>query len=230
VTRNPNSAAPPTGARYTLTLVAGSVMLLAWITPLVAQTPGGCNTPVSQRTSEVGCYFTASEDLGVIPDKGVFWHLYNYPTRAAAEAAKGPHGTVTKSFGRFWLYSIAEERWRPLTGERVAVIGPLPVTAGKQYTARYMEAVFAPGMHSLTHRHSGPEAWYVLSGAQCLETSEGIIVARAGEGAVVREGPAMRIQSIGNETRRSVLLVLHDTSRPWVVYDSSWSPKGSCPK
>jgi len=93
-----------------------------------------------------------------------------------------------------------------------------------------MEAVFTPGMHGLTHQHSGPEAWYVLSGAQCLETSEGIIVARAGEGAVVREGPAMRIQSIGNETRRSVLLVLHDTSRPWVVYDSSWSPKGSCPK
>jgi quercetin dioxygenase-like cupin family protein len=160
----------------------------------------------------------------------VFWHLYSYPTRSDAEAAKGAHGTVVESFGKVWLYTIAEESWRPARGQRIAVIGPLAIMSGKQYTARYMEAVFAPGMNTRIHRHSGPEAWYVLAGAQCLETPEGITVARAGEGAVVPQGPPMILQSVGTETRRSVLLVLHESTQPWSTLTDDWKPKGLCPK
>jgi quercetin dioxygenase-like cupin family protein len=176
-----------------------------------AQVPGACNTPVGERSSEVGCYLTAIEALGALPEGAWFWHLHTYPTRAAAEAAKGARGTVVESFGKVWLYTIAEERWLPPGGERVAVIGPLPIVAGKQYTARYMEAVFSPGMRARPHRHSGPEAWYVISGTQCLETPEGITIAHAGEGAIVAAGPPMSLASVGTETRRSVLLVLHDS-------------------
>jgi quercetin dioxygenase-like cupin family protein len=195
-----------------------------------AQVPGGCNTPVSQRTSEVGCYLTATEVLGVLPQGSLFWHLYLYPTRAAAEAAKGSRGTVVQSFEKVWLYTIAESEWRASSGERIATIGPLPISAGRPYTARYMEAVFPPGMRAAIHRHSGPEAWYLVSGTQCLETPEGITVARTGEGAVVPEGPPMALSSVGTETRRSVLLVLHDTSQPWITMASDWKPKGLCPK
>jgi hypothetical protein len=101
------------------------------------------------------------------------------------EAARGPHGTVVESFGKVWLYTIAEEGWRPSGDARVALIGPLAITPGKQYTARYIEAVFTPGMKTSVHRHSGAEAWYVLAGAQCLETPEGITVARARRGHYV---------------------------------------------
>ena len=198
--------------------------------PVWAQAPGGCTTPVSQRPSEVGCYVAASEALGVLGQGPVFWHLYNYATRSAAEAAKGARGTVVEAFGKVWLYQIAEESWRPANGERIAVIGPLSVTPGRPYTARYMEAVFAPGMKSAIHRHSGPEAWYVLAGAQCLETPSGITVARAGEGAIVPQGPPMVLHSVGTETRRSVLLVLHESSQPWSILASDWKPKGVCPK
>ena len=151
-------------------------------------------------------------------------------TRAAAEAAKGPRGTVVESFGKVWLYTIAEKRWRPVSGKRIAVLGPFPVVAGKHYTARYMEAVFTPGMRSMIHRHSGPEAWYLVSGVQCLETPTGITVARAGESTIVPEGPAMALSSVGTETRRSVVLVLHDSSLPWVAAAHDWQPKGLCPK
>ncbi|MGF6781806.1 quercetin dioxygenase-like cupin family protein [Paraburkholderia sp. GAS334] len=194
--------------------------------------PGGCETPVSQRTNEVGCYLTATEDLGEVPQGPLFWHLYNYPTRAAADAAKGSRATVVESFGRVWLYTIADAAWRPSGGERIAVIGPLATIAGKRYTARYMEVVFTPGMvggpHA--HRHPGAEAWYVLTGAQCLETPEGITVLHAGESGTVAEGPPMYIQSVGTEIRRSVLLVLHDSSQPWISAASDWTPKGLCPK
>jgi len=108
--------------------------------PVPAEVPGGCNTPAGERTAEVGCYLDATELLGELPQVPLFWHLYNYPTRAAAEAAKGPRGTVVESFERVWLYTIAEAGWHPSSGARVAVIGPLSTDAGKQYTARYMEA------------------------------------------------------------------------------------------
>jgi quercetin dioxygenase-like cupin family protein len=212
-----------------LTTIASVLVLATGTTTASAQIPGACTTPVTERASEVGCYLTATEALGTLGQAPVFWHLYTYPTRTAAEGAKGPRGTVVESFGKVWLYTIAEPEWRSPSGERVAVIGPLGIEAGKQYTARYMEAVFTAGMRTAVHHHSGPEAWYVLSGAQCLETPDEVIVARAGEGAVVRQGPVMRLSSVGTETRRSVLLVLHDATQQWTTDDSSWTPKNLCP-
>ena len=79
----------------------------------------------------------ASEPLGQLPQPSVFWHLDSYPTRAAAEAAKGPRGTVVEALGQVWLFTIGEGSWRPPGGVRVAEIGPLPVKAGEQYTAQY---------------------------------------------------------------------------------------------
>lgn len=210
--------------------VVGLLTALVLTQPVSAQIPGACNTPASEKASEVGCYLSASQTLYALPRAPLYWHLYNYPDRTAAESAKGSRGTVVESFGKVWLYNIAEADWRPSGGERIAVIGPLAIVPGKQYTARYMEATFTAGMRTPVHRHSGPEAWYVVTGAQCLETPDGIVMARAGEGALVPEGPPMALSSVGTETRRSVLLVLHDTSQPWITMASDWKPKGLCPR
>jgi quercetin dioxygenase-like cupin family protein len=211
-----------------------SLILAVFVTstsqPTLADNPGRCEVPVAQRTQERGCYLDVTQAISSMPPGPVYWHLYSYPTRATAETARGPNGTVVEALGKIWLYTIAEQGWKPSGGERVAVIGPLPVVPGRSYTARYMEAVFTPGMSAPVHTHSGPEAWYLISGAQCLETPSGITVRHAGEGAVVEEGPAMALSSVGNEIRRSVVLVLHDSSRPWVTITHDWQPKGLCPK
>jgi quercetin dioxygenase-like cupin family protein len=195
-----------------------------------AQLPGPCETPASARTSDTGCYVAAIEDVGVLPKSPVFWHLYVYPDRSAAEALKPAKGTVVQAFGKTWLFAIASADWRPASGERVAVVGPLPNEVGRTYSARYLEATIPPGQHTPIHRHAGPEAWYLLSGAQCLETPEGITVMRAGQSAVVREGPPMMLSSVGTETRHGFTLILHDASKPWTMVSSEWTPKGSCPK
>jgi hypothetical protein len=65
--------------------------------------------------------------------------------------------------------------------------------------------------------------------AQCLETPEEIIRAGAGESAVIRAGPPMVLSTIGQETRRAVLLVLHDAAQPWTTRDEGWEPRGACP-
>jgi hypothetical protein len=115
---------------------------------------GNCK-PVSERTTEVGCWIVAHQPVGQLTTQ-TFWYLDVYPTRAAAEAAKGPRGTVVESLGRVWLLTIEKAGWRPSKGERIAEIGPLPVAAGEEYSAQYMEAILNPGMTSSIHaRGSG---------------------------------------------------------------------------
>jgi quercetin dioxygenase-like cupin family protein len=189
--------------------------------------------PAHSQTVPAGrAQLIVSVDLGELPQIPMFWHLYNYPTRSAAEveAVKAPRATVVEAFARIWLYSIAEVDWHPSGGEHVADIGPLPIKPERKYTARYMEAVFTAGMKAAVHRHSGPEAWYLLTGTQCLETPEGMTVAHAGDTTIVPEGPPMALNSVGTETRRSVLLVLHDTTQPWITMAVDWQPKGLCPQ
>jgi quercetin dioxygenase-like cupin family protein len=190
---------------------------------------GGSCKPVSQRTSDVGCWILAHDALGPLPQERVFWHLDVYPTRAQAEAAKGPRGTVLESSGKVWLLTIETSGWRPAGGERIAEIGPLLIKKGENYSAQYMEAVFNPGMTAPTHVHSGPEAWYTLAGETCLETPDGKQVGRAGgEFVIVPGGPPMHLTATGNAQRRALVLILHDSSKPSTTLVHDWTPKGLC--
>jgi quercetin dioxygenase-like cupin family protein len=185
--------------------------------------------PVSERTGELGCWITAHVQLDLLPQQPMFWHLDTYPTRAAAEAARGLRGTVVESLGKVWLFTIDEAEWRPASGERVGKVGPLPVSAETRYSAQYMEAIFTPGMTAPAHRHSGPEAWYTLSGETCLETPEGKMVGRAGGAhVIVPEGPPMHLTATGKETRRALVLIFHDSSKAPTTPAHDWTPKGLC--
>jgi quercetin dioxygenase-like cupin family protein len=204
--------------RFTVNTIAGlAAMFVSWggVAPAQAARPGA--------------NAIATEVLGELPQTPLYWHLDAYPTRAAAEAAKGTRGTMVESFGRVWLFTIAEADWRPIGGERVASIGPLPLDAGGGFTASYLEAATAPGFQTDVHQHAGPEALYTLSGEVCLETPQGKLVGRAGgEPLLLAGGQPMRLTSVGTETRRSLVLVLHDSARPWKVPASGWTPKGLC--
>lgn len=187
--------------------------------------------PVSERTKDLGCWIVANAEIGQLPKQPIFWHLDTYPTRAKAEAAKAPRGTVVESLGRIWLLTIDVAGWRPSGGTRVAEIGPLPVSADAKYSVQYMEAIFAPGMTAPTHRHSGPEAWYTMAGETCLETPDGKMVGRAGgPPVIVPGGPPMHLTATGTETRRSLVLILHDSTQPPTTPASDWTPKGLCTK
>ncbi|HEV2020922.1 MAG TPA: hypothetical protein VGQ94_00170, partial [Terriglobales bacterium] len=179
---------------------------------------------------EFGCFITARAELGHLPKRSkLYWHLDTYPTRAAAEAAKGPRSTVVESLGRVWLFTIAAAGWRPVGGRREARIGPLPLRAAENSAAVYMEGIFQPGMQSVVHRHPGVEAWYTLEGAMCLETPEGTLRQRAGDpGKMVREGLPMVLTGTGTGARRSLVLILQDASKPWLMLATDWTPKGLC--
>jgi hypothetical protein len=159
----------------------------------------------------------------------LYWHLDAYPTREAADAAKGARGTVVEAFARVWLFTIAEADWRPSGSDRVAKIGPLHLDSGGSFTASYLEATTSPGFQTDVHRHAGPEALYTISGEVCLETPQGKMVGRPGaEPLLLAGGQPMRLTSTGTAIRRSLVLVLHDSSQPWKVPADGWTPKGLC--
>jgi quercetin dioxygenase-like cupin family protein len=213
--------------------LALAVALLGWVGAAVAQPrsvpPGGCR-PVAERKSELGCWNIADQAIGKLNNPQTFWHLDTYPNRAAAEAAKGPHGTVVEAEGKVWLLTIEDQaNWRASGGERVADIGPLPVRAGAAYSTRYLDAVFEPGTTADEHRHAGPEAWYTIAGETCLETSEGTQGGRAGgPPVIVPEGLPMHLTATGTALRRALVLILYETGKPVTTPAHDWKPKGLC--
>lgn len=208
-------------------------LLLPFSAHLLAQgvaAPGDPCKPASVRTQQIGCWILADNPVGRLTDSQVFWHLDAYPTRAAAQADKGPRGTVVESFGKIWLMTIEDRNWRSTRGNRIAEIGPLPVVAGEKYSAQFMEADFTPGMTAPTHVHSGPEAWYAVGGETCLETSDGRMQLSlvGGPPVIVPMGLSMHLTAIGTGERRSIVIILHQSSRPATTVIHDWTPKGLC--
>ena len=192
--------------------------------------PPGC-VPVGDRQWVRGCYIVVSHPLGELPPGPLFWHIDAYPTRAAAEAARGPQGTVVEALGRTWLMSVAAGEYRPLGGERVATVGPLVAEPGRRYTAAYMEGIMLPGAETGVHRHPGPEAIVTLAGEECMEMPAGKLVGRQGGAPVVVPADVPhRLTITGTAERRSLALVLHDSAQPWAIrtHDHGWTPRDLC--
>jgi quercetin dioxygenase-like cupin family protein len=160
----------------------------------------------------------------------VFWYLDAYTTRAAAQADKGPQGTVVESMGKVWLMTIEQENWKSAHGTRIGAVGPIPIAAGKKYSAQLMEAVFMPGMMAPEHIHSGPEAFFTVAGETCLETPDGHVQTgrNGGPPVIVPAGMAMHLTATGTEERRSLVLILHDSSKPPTTMVHDWTAKGLC--
>jgi quercetin dioxygenase-like cupin family protein len=190
----------------------------------------GVCVPRSQRVGqEIGCFIVTEQLIGPLGSRPVFWHVTRFTSMAKASAARPINGSVLEAYGQVWLLTIGDAEWRPLEGTHVATIGPLPITPGTAYSALYMEASMQPGMRSAVHRHSGPEAWYTLSGETCLETPTGIQVGRSsGPPVIVPEGLPMELTATGTTLRQSLVLILHDSSRPPTTPEVAWKPQGLC--
>jgi len=216
---------------------ATALLLLMLSTPasVFGQTPPRRTClPISERAGrDVGCWLIVAEPLGRLTSSEVFWHLDTYPTRAAAEAAKGPRGTVVEALGKVWLFTIGKAGWRPSGGARVAEVGPIFVKSGEEYTAQYAEGISNPGDVTPKHRHPGPEAWYTTAGGFCAEASDGKTYSgTAGEGIVIQADDTgwsmMTLVATGTEVRRSIFLVLHQSAHNWTAPAHAWTPKGLC--
>lgn len=218
--------------RISLVAAAFTLVCSAVSGPAAAHTPGpfGVCVPRSERAGrDIGCFIVTEHQVGRLGTAPVFWHVTRFAGRIQVEAARGADGTVLGAYGGVWLMTIGDGKWRARGGTHLATIGPLPITAGVPYAALYMEASMRPGMKSAAHRHPGPEAWYTLSGETCLETPEGAQVGHAGgPPVIVPRGLPMELTATGSAVRRSLVLILHDSSQAPASPERTWSPRGLC--
>jgi hypothetical protein len=194
-----------------------------------AQVPGACETPVQASMGKPGCYLDAERRLGNLPDD-IYWHIDGFDSLEDAQRAATTASYAVVVFGKAYLQTVnADPLWRPTGGVRLATVGPLPLAGrGKAQTARFMESNTTASMAGRAHVHSGPEAWFVVDGAQCLETPTGVRRIAQGESGWIERGPSMALSNGGAPTRKALVLVVHPSDEPWMTMDPTWRPKGLC--
>jgi quercetin dioxygenase-like cupin family protein len=126
-----------------------------------------------------------------------------------------------------WLSEFGPRDLVVKGGQAVATVGPLQLPAAKSYTAVLSYAVMRPGDQSRVHTHPGPEGWYMIAGEQCLETPSGASRAKAGGTLTVPPNVPMELHITGTEVRKSLVLVIHDSSQARGI-PSQWTPSGAC--
>jgi hypothetical protein len=208
-----------------------SALALAMLTPLTAHAQATSRT-CSERAGETpgpAC-LVAHLDIGTLPQAPLYWSIYTFGDVQSAERAKAEHGAVVQAFGQVWLFNLGEPGGQFDGGRHLADVGPLPMeTVQGTFSAEYLKSTFTPGMAAPVHVHSGPEAFYAITGGSCLETPDGVQVARgAGHSLMVRQGPPMLLMAIGEEVRQGVALILHQEGSVPTTLTSTWAPEGLC--
>jgi quercetin dioxygenase-like cupin family protein len=158
------------------------------------------------------------------PDFGCF----NVATEKGLQfAAKSATGIVVEEDGRVWLSEFGSRDLIGKGGQAIATVGPLELPPAKSYTVVLSYAVMRPGDQSRVHTHPGPEGWYMIVGEQCLETPSGAHRATAGGTMTVPPNVPMQLNITGTEVRKSLVLVIHDSSQARGIV-SQWIPPGAC--
>ncbi|WP_375393579.1 hypothetical protein [uncultured Sphingomonas sp.] len=171
----------------------------------------------------------AHRQISALPKGAVFWHIDRFASKNVAQSAGGTDSVVVEAFGSTWLFTLAKAGWRSKGGERVSVVGPLPVAPAATYAAEYLRSIFSPGTTAPLHVHSGPEAFYAVSGDTCLETPDGVKIGRGpGNSLMIKAGPPMLLMAIGTIPRQGFALILHDASQPPTTLTQMWHPDGLC--
>lgn len=222
-----------TGIKFKAPAALTAVVMALALAPLSARAQATSRTCSGQAGETPGpACLVGHEALGALPSGPLYWHIYTFADTATAARAKPPHGAVVEAFGKVWLFDVGLKAHELEGGRHLADVGPLPIDAAqREFSAEYLKSTFAPGQTAPVHVHSGPEAFYAISGGSCLETPDGVQAARGeGHALMVRRGPPMLLAAIGDTPRQGFALILHDKDAPPTTLTSAWTPKGLCPK
>ena len=212
-----------------IVLQAMAILIVTISSAMAQATSRPCDAGSVKDEQQGPACLLSHNNLGSLNEESVYWNLYNYPSVEAAQQDKGRNGTVIQAFGKIWLFTVGPLASRPLNGDHVADVGPLLVNKNISYDAEFLKSVFSVGMTAPVHVHSGPEAFYAISGDTCLETPDGVQVGRGpGNSLVVRAGPPMLLMATGGGARKGFALILHDASMPPTTLVHNWKPKGLC--
>jgi hypothetical protein len=191
----------------------------------------GCDdspTP-GKRPPNTDCAILVHKNFDALPPGLLVWRFENFPTTDAAQRASTPASAVVEAGGKVWLLTLAAKGVRSKGATFVAETELLPpIPSGPSYEIVVAEANLGPEAKVMTHKHSGPETWFLLTGEQCVELPDRAVRGRAGQ--TPTSAPAetpMKLNIIGPAKRDALFLVVHDSSKPWNTF-VDWQPKGLC--
>jgi mannose-6-phosphate isomerase-like protein (cupin superfamily) len=200
--------------------------VLCWLSAGVAWAQRDCT--IGARVQELGCSVLARLSVDRLPDPPLYWYLDAFPSRAAAAAHQTGLSAVVEAHDQVWLLTVAAKDWRPDPLRRVATVGPIGVPAARRYGIVFIEGVYTAGVTLFTHKHSGPEAFYVMEGEQCVETPAEVLRARPGEAMVIPADTPMSLRTLGTSPRRVLILIVWDGDKPSTEPVRDWAPSGRC--
>lgn len=192
------------------------LMLLAVVTLASAAERQGvkCLQDSPERRGLEGCTVLASRPFEGTVDAALYWHIDRFETLEAANQAAGPNGVATQSHGAVWLLTVEPRPEEHEGGQHIAWIGPLELPPASHYTLRVLSTVLDPGSSTPVHIHSGPEAWFIVSGEQCLQTEAAAHRLVTGQSFVLASDTVHQGRITASAPRHGFGLVLHDAARP----------------
>lgn len=183
-------------------------------------------TPDGLASSPVGCELLGKKTIRIDVAARTYWHLARLE-RIEDEEPLPANAILTRAEDSIWLSTIGPEPPHFPGGTHVASVGPLAFPTAKSFEVVLYRVVMPPGSSTGVHTHPGPEAWYILSGEQCLETPDGVRKAGIGQSMWVEPNVPMRLSSTGAGVRRALFIVIHDSEKSWAE-PSAWQPTGVC--
>lgn len=179
-----------------------------------AQLMSSCTENSPERRGELGCSIVESKLLPADLKQPVFWHIDRFDSLDRARAAVDATSVAFEAAGTAWLMTIEGRYSDHHGGKHVAQVGPLPLPKASRYSMVVQSALFAPGMYSLAHHHSGVEAVYVIEGEACYETPSRGVTLRQGETVALPAGTEMRAVVSGSSRRHVLAVIVHDAAQP----------------
>jgi quercetin dioxygenase-like cupin family protein len=179
-----------------------------------AQLMSTCTENSPERRGGLGCSIVESKLLPADLKQPVFWHIDRFDSLARARAAVNPSAVAFEAAGTAWLMTIEPRYSDHHGGLHVTQVGPLPLPTAARYSLVVQSAIFAPGMYSLAHHHSGVEAVYVVEGEACYQTPARGFALRKGETLALPAGTEMRAVVSGSSRRHVLAVIVHDAAQP----------------
>jgi quercetin dioxygenase-like cupin family protein len=178
------------------------------------------------RPANFECALLVRKRIATLPAAPVYL-FETFASPIAAQRAETPAGAVVRAGGKIWLVSLARKGERTPGATFVAEIGPLEVPRAASYEMVVGEVVTAPGRHSRVHTHPGPEAWYLLSGEQCVEMPGKVMRAQARQTMLALANTPMELNVTGTRRRDAIFAVVRDATKAWSA-GADWRPPGHC--
>lgn len=189
--------------------IAGTAMAIAALA-VIANGPA-----LGQSKGKFVVSKMAEMNVDSLPAGELYWHVENFGSLDAAQAAAGDHSLAAEFDGKAWLFTLADRNSTGMGGTPVASIGPVPRIDSDGFLLRINNAVAPVGAVTTVHTHPGPEAFLILSGQLTQYTPYGKHVLNAGATMPGVPDQAMEIHSTGDEELRELIMFVVDPSRPF---------------